>query len=182
MGMPWNPKKQNAQYAKAAVLVAMGRFAEGLILLPKEEPKTRDEWIAYHIRGMILLRTGNVSDAITLLERGLRENPFADQHQYFENALAVANLRLKRFEHALRFLGQAQTSLSDVIRIHAFGAARQLENARKAYQRVESACPAPLASLRDTLAARYGLKQGGVRCNWNWVFEEECRNLLYAAA
>lgn len=179
--MPWNPNKPGAQYAKAAVLVAMGRFAEGAQLLPGGEPRTREEWIAYHIRGMILLRTGKLDDAVALLERGLRDNPYADERRYFENALAVANLRLNRFPEALRFLGDDQTPLADVIRMHAFGAVRQTEDARKAYQRIEAMCPPPLILLRDALAALYSLRHGFATPTWSWVFEEECRNVLYAA-
>jgi tetratricopeptide (TPR) repeat protein len=180
--MAWNPKRQATQYAKAAVLAASGRFSEAELLLPTTEPRTRDEWLAYHIRAMILLRTNRLDEAMVLLEKGLRENPYADERAYFESALAVASLRRRRFKEAVRFLGKGDTPLAEVIRMHAFGALRQADDVKKAYKRIERACPPPLIPLRDELAARYGLQLGFASRGWNWVFEEECRNILYAAA
>lgn len=181
-GMPWNPRRQGTQYAKAAVLAAMGRFAEAEVLLPTAEPRTRSEWLAYHIRAMIMLRTDRLDEAVVLLEKGLRECPYADERPYFESALAVASLRRRRFREAVRFLGGGDTPLTDVIRMHAFGALGKPDDVKKAYKRVERACPPPLIPLRDELAARHGLQLGFASRDWNWVFEEECRNILYAAA
>jgi len=181
-GMAWNPKREGTQYAKAAVLAAMGRFAEAEALLPTTEPRTRTEWLAYHIRAMIMLRTNRLDEAVVLLERGLRESPYADERPYFESALAVASLRRRRLREAVRFLGKGDTPLTQVIRMHAFGALGQTDEVKKAYKRIERACPPPLIPLRDELAARYGLQLGFASRGWNWVFEEECRNILYAAA
>jgi tetratricopeptide (TPR) repeat protein len=182
MGMAWNPRRDGTQYAKAAVLAAMGQFAEAELLLPTTEPRTHDEWLAYHIRAMILLRNDRLDEAEVLLKKGLRESPYADRRAYFESALAVASLRRRRFREAVRFLGKGDTPLAEVIRMHAFGALKQPDEVKHAYKRIERACPPPLIPLRDELAARYGLQLGLASRDWDWVFEEECRNILYAAA
>ena len=71
-----NSYNLGARFSKAAILVVMGRFEEAEGLLPTEAPRTRDEWIAYHIRGMILLRSGNLDDAFEIFKTGLESNPF----------------------------------------------------------------------------------------------------------
>src|SRR5207302_5046644 len=59
-----NPYRANLKHAKAAILVVMHRFKEAETLLPSGAPETRDDWIGYHIRGMILLKTGKLRNAL----------------------------------------------------------------------------------------------------------------------
>ncbi|MBL7140087.1 MAG: tetratricopeptide repeat protein, partial [Planctomycetes bacterium] len=179
---PWNPKKQGAQVAKAAIFAAMGRWGDAERLLPKGEPRTRDDWIALHVRGMILLRSGRLSDSVALFEKALNEIPFANERKYFESALVVANLRLKRFGEAVRALGQDQSPLMNVLRIHAFGAAKRIEDARAAYDSSEGHGPPALVELRNALAVQFGLRSGARRRGWTWFFEQECRAILLTAA
>ncbi|MBE3040227.1 MAG: tetratricopeptide repeat protein [Chloroflexi bacterium] len=179
---PWNPKKQGAQVAKAAIFVVMGKWRDAEGLLPGGKPRTRDEWIAWHVRGMILLRSGRLSESVTLFKKALHEIPFADERKYFESALVVANLRLERFDEAVRSLGQDQSPLMNVLRIHAFGAAKRIIDARAAYDSSEGHCPPALVELRNALAEQFRLRPSAKRRRWTWFFEQECRAILLSAA
>jgi len=180
--MERNPNKEGLQYSKAAILAALGRYEEASRLLPSGEPRTHDEWVAYHIQGMILLKTNKLDLAIAHLQRGLRLNPFARGRRYFENALAVATVRRKRAHEAVNFLGKDQEPLTDVLRMHVFGELSRFEDAHEAYHRIKSVCPPKLVPLRDEVAARYRLQQAAPAYQPEWLFEEECRFVLLEAA
>ena len=160
----------------------MHRFKEAESLLPSGVPETRDDWIGYHIRGMILLKTGKLQNALDHFKIGLDTIPFADERKYFRNALAVAILRQGEFPKAAELLSDNDDAVADVLRIHAFGELRQFGAASKAYKRVERNCPIILIPLRDELAARYKLLVRPQKKNWNWIFSEECANVLLEAA
>jgi len=177
-----NPNKEGLRYSKAAILAALGRYEEASTLLPSAEPRTREEWVAYHIQSMILLKTNKLDLAIEQFERGLQLNPFARGRRYFENALAVATLRRKRSHEAVNFLGKDQEPLTDVLRMHVFGELSRFEDAHEAYHRIKSICPPKLVPLRDEVAARYRLRQAVPAYQPEWLFEEECRFVLLEAA
>jgi len=176
------PHNQSALYAKAAVFVAMGRYSDAEAVLPTTTPRTRDEWVAYHIRGMILLKTERVEKAVEHFERGLATIPFARERRYYENALAVAEMHQERFRDAENRLGRDQEPLTDVIRLHVLGALDYRDQAREAYGRLAANCPRSLQALRDELAAHYSLRPVPPRFDSKWVFEQECRCILLEAA
>jgi tetratricopeptide (TPR) repeat protein len=177
-----NPNGLRTRNAKAAVLAIMRRHDEALALLPEGEPQTREEWVANHIRGMIYLRRGKPDLATELFERGLRQIPFAKERRYFENALAVARLKMKRFEQAIECLSDGQEPLTKVLRMHALAGLQLLTAARETFQLLESSCPPRLVPLRNELAARYKLSLKQPRHNSRWVFDEECQGVLLQAA
>ena len=176
-----NPHDRRVQHSKAAILVVMQRYDEAEALLPSGPAKTVSDWVAYHIRGMIQLRKGNIGAAVNIFKNGLDGNPWYAQMKYFRNALAIANLRRNSFAEATSKFGDDEEPLTDVLRIHAFGAWGRRAEARQAYSRLETSCPAPLVSLRDELANRY-VTGSGAKHPDDWVFEEECKVILLRAA
>ena len=90
------PHDQYARTGKTVALVLLSRYDEALEFLAQTPPRTLDDWIACHIRGMIELKRGNVASAITIFERGIRESPWQVTWPYFRAALAVARLRRGR--------------------------------------------------------------------------------------
>jgi tetratricopeptide (TPR) repeat protein len=177
-----NPRKQSVRNAKAAILVILRRYEEALRLLPEGEPQTRDEWIAQHIRGMVFLKRGKHDLALRVFEKGLAKNPFAKERRYFETGLAVAKLRMNRFDQAIAHLGEDKEPLTNVLRIHAFGGLKQLDRARQAVESLERNCPPGLAPLRDELVARYKISSKPAKHDSRWVFDQECRYVLLEAA
>jgi tetratricopeptide (TPR) repeat protein len=180
--MTRNPSKQSIRNAKAAVLTVLCHYEEALKLLPVGDPHTREEWIAQHIRGMIFLRRGKLDLALKLFEVSVARIPFASERRYFENALAVAKLRMKKFDEAVKSLGQDREPLTNVLRMHAFGGMQRLGEARDILEKLESNCPRNLVRLKNELAARYKLSRNAPRHDVRWVFDEECRGVLLEAA
>lgn len=177
-----NPSNDRVRFTKAAILVTMGRYDEAEALLPHEKPQTIEEWIAYHVKGMIHLRKGSLEHAINIFQDGAQHNPWFAERQYFKSALAVASFTKNSFRESLHELGNDRTPLMDVLRIHAFGAIGEREHARQAFHRVESKCPGVLIPLRDELAKRYVYAASGMNNSDDWVIEEECRVILLRAA
>ncbi len=177
-----NPAKPSLRYAKAAILVAMREYAQAENLLPTRAPETREDWIAYHIRGMILLKKDMLIPAIKHLKIGLNSIPFADERKYFQNALAVATLRQRQYHEATQYLRGGPEAIADALRIHAFGELKKLDQASQAYRRLLEVCPPNLVPLRNELAATYKLVNKTARHDWRWIFEEECQNVLLEAA
>jgi tetratricopeptide (TPR) repeat protein len=176
------PYQQRYQYAKAAILAITGNYPEAEALLPINRPQTHSEWVAYHIRGMIFLRTGKIEEACAIFQDGLQSAPFAIDRKYFKTALAVANIQLQAFDTAAELLDEGQESVIDILRIHVFGALGLISDAAKAYQRLKTKCLDSLVSLRDELAARYQIRPAAPCYDLQWVFEQECRSVLLNAA
>jgi len=170
-----------ASTGKAAIFVILGRYEQALDLLPVGLPATRDDWIGFHIRGMIHLKKGDVSDAIQLFERGVRECPWHTQTYYFRTALGAARLRQEEYREAIEAIQHDETPVCEVLRIHAFGAIGDRPRAKTALQRVEAHQMPVVIELREELARRYSLREPGVpRHSEEWITDRECDLLLAA--
>jgi tetratricopeptide (TPR) repeat protein len=172
-----------ARHGKASVLVAKKLYDEALQLLPSNSPKTIDEWIAHHIRGMVLLRSGQTKEAAELFEEAVEQVPFYEQRRYFRNALAVLKLRKREYESALAEAQQGSSrAVSDVLILHALvGLERRPEAIRTHGQLSSRPLPPVVEQLSDELAAQLGLSSGSPRHDDQWLFEHECDALLLAA-
>lgn len=171
-----------AKTAKAAIHVALGEYGKAELLLPSNPPSTRDEWIAHHIRGMILLKTGRLEEAITHFTKGTIEIPYAYERRYYANALAIARLRRGEYAEAISVVDRQVGAVTNVIRLHAFAASGQVNAAKTAYTRVLENCPPKLIELRDELASKFGMRSAAPKHNDAWLFEKECEGALLLAA
>jgi tetratricopeptide (TPR) repeat protein len=86
--------------SRSNVLVALGRYTEALEQLPEENLTTLSDWIGYHIRGMALVKMGDVDTAVQVFERGVSDTPWVADRQVFRNALAVARIKRREFDQA----------------------------------------------------------------------------------
>jgi tetratricopeptide (TPR) repeat protein len=127
----------------AGVLSALGRFAEALARLPDSAalPVTRDEWIGFHIRAMVLLQMGKAKEAARILRRGISECPVPTSRAYFQTGLALTLIRQRAFAEAEATLEglEEETRLAApaaVLRFHAFGAAGNRDRASRAAERL----------------------------------------------
>ncbi|WP_316187708.1 MULTISPECIES: tetratricopeptide repeat protein [unclassified Bradyrhizobium] len=178
-----SPTFAAAKNGKAAILVVRGEYAAALSLLPSGEPSTRDDWIAWNIRGMALIRSGEIAQGIAHLEAGRIQTPFARERRYFERSLSVARMRRGEFAEAIDVLKDVGgMGLSNVLRLHAYAGQGQLVQANKTYQQLSDNCPTQLLDLKDAIAARFGIIGGGApHANDNWIFSRETEVLLQAA-
>lgn len=172
----------SARLGKASVLVVQKRYVDALRLLPTEDPRTVDEWIAHHIRGMILLRTDKIPEAIGLFEEGVRSVPFSAERHYFQNALAVARLKLGQYEEALQEIRVDARETGKVLMLHALAALRRKSEAMDMYNQLPTASSPPyVIDLRDEIAARFALRPTRPEHDQQWLFDKECEAMLLAA-
>lgn len=171
-----------ARNGKAAILVARNEFAKAEALLSDRPPASRDDWIGWHIRGMILFRRERFDEAIAHFEFGSNQTPFAREKRYFDGALSVARMRKGNFIEAVHALEGAGGGISNVLRFHAVAGAGNLDRARDHYQELAVRCPSQLIELRDAIAARYGFSGQIDHHNDNWIFQREFEALLQEAA
>ena len=143
----------------ACVLAALGRSREALELLSDKPPGSEQDWIGFHIRGMILLRSGKVDEAITIFERGTADSPGALHRDYYRNALALARLHLRDYAAAASVLEQIRSPLlrtqTTVLRIHSFGAQGQFARVAEAYKQLPQRTPPVIVDLLEELRRRY---------------------------
>lgn len=176
------PGNESARNGKAAVLVVKGLYDEAAMLLPLGDPSSRNEWIAWHIRGMILLRTNKIDEAVRFFEEATNRIPFAWERRLFSRALSIAKLRQGKFEPVIQALAGDGGELSNVLRFHAYAGAKRVGRAHVLYRKLVRSGPSPLSELRDAIAMRYDLAQGAVAQNDNWIFARESEALLQEAA
>ncbi|HXM50420.1 MAG TPA: tetratricopeptide repeat protein [Pyrinomonadaceae bacterium] len=165
-------------------LVALGRYDEAIEGLPGGNPAGLEDWIAFHIRGMVLMRMRRIEEAIQIFQRGVSENPFPSSAAYFQVALAVALIRQGKYRDANSLLADIDAPnlkpQVDILRLHASGEEKQFEEATVAFQELT---PKPWSisdELLDELHRRYILKAPPKKSN-EWVFDQEETSLLLVA-
>lgn len=174
-----NPFRVNLKYAKASILIALGNYdgAKDILSIVKKSPSTRDDWIAYNIKGNLLLKTGQIEEAIAIFETALRKSPFVKDHKYFRNSLAVAQMRKKNFLGAIKLLPGEAVPVENIVRLHAWGEIAKedktkISEAKIALDCLEADCPPYLIPLMVELEKRYfsDIRESSDE----WVFEQEC--------
>jgi tetratricopeptide (TPR) repeat protein len=173
------PRYATAKNGKAAILVVQRQYDAALKLLPNGAPSTRDDWIAWHVRGMALLRRGKIDEAVQHLEKGKDETPFVRERRYFERALSVARLHQGAFKKAFDALADSgASSLSNILRLHAYAGMGSLAQAKSLYTDLSGRCPPQLVELKDAIASSFGLTSVVAYHNDNWILDRELEVLL----
>jgi tetratricopeptide (TPR) repeat protein len=182
--MAAHPESVVAKTGRACVLAAMERWEEALELLPEKDVVTEQEWIGYHIRGMVLMGMGDLDGAIAIFEEGVRNNPRPADKDYFRTALAIARLGKHEDKLASGVLEEVSTprlqTVSAILKMHAFG--RQKDRARTAeiYETLPTKPGPVLAELVSELHWQYvAFKRP--RHNEEWLIEKEIQYFLLAA-
>jgi hypothetical protein len=93
---------------------------------------------------MIMLKKGNLTEAVSIFEKGAKEDPFPSSREYFRGALAIARLRQGEPKIASDLLTEkAVTPILEpaisIIRAHAFGESGLFEEAESAFSAYEDA-------------------------------------------
>jgi tetratricopeptide (TPR) repeat protein len=177
------PAYAAARNGKTAILVARNMFEAADRLLSDELPISRDDWVAWHIRGMMFVRQERFDRAIEHLEFGAQNTPFAREKRYFNRALSVAKIRKGRFAEAFEVLEGGGGGISNVLRFHALAGAGDRNGASSYFAELAAKCPSELIELKDAIAARFGFSdQISQHHNDNWIFDRESEALLQEAA
>jgi tetratricopeptide (TPR) repeat protein len=176
------PDFPTARFAKAAVLVLIGDLESAGALLPQTPPKTREDWIAFHIRGMILLRKKKFDEAIVHFSEGSAKIPFKRERRVFDGALCVARIQKGLFQAAATAVERVPGEIPRVLHFHAVTAAGQRARSKEVYKRLSIDCPPQLIELAREIAARFKLIDQPPAHNDNWIFDTETELLLQEAA
>jgi hypothetical protein len=156
-------------------------------LLPTDLPATQGEWVAFHIRSMIHLRSKDFAAASGMLEWGVSTTPWSIQRRYFETALASLRIQQKRFESALQLLEGAPPAVLrpvvEVLRLHVYGEMGRREDVVAAEKSLTLSVSPVVVELRSELLLRFSQGPSPVTRvhNDDWVLERECDSLLLAA-
>jgi tetratricopeptide (TPR) repeat protein len=182
--MAQHPENAVAKTGASCVLAALGLWDRALVLLPESGPVTEHDWIAYHVRGMIHLRQGEIDEAIRIFEYGVAHNPRLVSREYFRTALAVAHLRRREYRRAARVLDEVTSpmlqSAANILRLHAFGATGDCERTVEIYKQLPQNPQPILAELQEELHRRYVLF-ASPQHDEEWVLDKETDYILLAA-
>jgi len=173
-----------ARTGKAGVLVGLERWDEALSLLSEAPPVTRDDWIGFHVRGMIYLRTSRLREAIQIFERGVETCPRPADRDYFRAALALVRIQEKAYEKVEETLenviGPSLEAPVNVLRFHALGALGRTRRAAEAWERLRPVENLPgYREVGAELRSRY-LDKTGARQPDDWLIHAEMKLLLAA--
>lgn len=170
-----------AIFSKAAIYVILGQFNEADKLLPKSLPYTNAEWVAFHIRGMMHLKRNQFQEAINIFTKGVLQVPFYRERDYFQNALAVANIRMENFNEALQAVQRSSDAIAQVLQIHCYSELGMPDAATAVFAAMNDNVPPSVLLLRDELAATYKITDALPRHTSSWLAETEIEVLLQAA-
>jgi tetratricopeptide (TPR) repeat protein len=176
-----HPEDVVAKNGRNTVRLIMGRYDEALAELPTIDPRTRQEWIGFHIRGMIEFRRGELIQAESILTVGATECPFSDCRAYFESALAALRLRQGRLQDA-RELAERPTERRLVgpmttLLVHIKGRQQEFESARQSFEVLPEPPNAAVAEMFAELERRY-IKRQPAAFSEDWLFEREINYLM----
>ena len=176
------PDYEVATYGKAALLVILHRYEEASDLLPTRQPRTRHEWVAHHIRGMILLRQRRFEEAIDHFQFGISNNPFYRSQKYYENAMAAAQIAQEDFEAALAHARRGQNASAKILEFHSEAAVGNLKIARECYDQLITDPHPNVVILSIEIAAQFGITHGAAKKDTNWILDKETETILALAA
>jgi len=150
----------------ASVLLLVNRFEEARSFLPKTRPRSKQDWIDYHVIAMSYLKEGDTDEAIRRLTYGLNSVPWPAQESYFANALALAKIRKKEFAEVPKILPtnvpnidfvQRQTRL--VLVGHSQAALGKKDEAVRTLAELGRATNPRVINLREAISRRYRLDE-----------------------
>ncbi len=170
---------------KASVLVAMGEYSKALDILPKNPPASQGEWVAYHIKGMALMRKGELIEAENIFNWGFSECPWVSQREYFKTALASLRIRQGQYKEAVvlarQIVDPSIQPIANILIMHASGELGDMSLFNQSNKSImNTAVPDNIIELKDALVKRY-TQQAALTIPNDWLFNHECDSLLQAA-
>jgi tetratricopeptide (TPR) repeat protein len=179
-----HPEDVVARNGRATLLTAMGRWEDALESLPEQPSSAFNDWIGFHIRGMVHFRTNNFAEAIRIFEQGVADCPFGASRDYFRTALAVVRLRMRQFPDARQALDDMQSPVlkerANILQVHAFCGLNQFDEARALFEQIPAEQAPATQALRQALGRTVALRNPQLLDN-DRLIELEIQYLLLAA-
>jgi tetratricopeptide (TPR) repeat protein len=171
-----HPHDLVARNGRACVLASLGRYDEALASLPADNLVDVQDWIGFHMRGMILLRRGTVPEAIEVFEYGLKNDPWLAHTELFSSGLSLALIRSRNLEDAEKVLDGIKAPefrpSAAVLRLHVCGELNKREKAAGAYEELLTYPFSVASELRDELHLRYVLHRPPKHDD-QWIITQE---------
>ncbi len=178
-----HPQNRVGRNGCAKVLLKLGRFDEALALVAADHPVSHRDWVDQHLRGMILLRSGDVGGARAIFSVAATVQLPARHRAYYRSALALCDLRDHRPWAALTTLESVtDTKLQNavnVIRAHAFGGNGQKNDCATTLRILAPVKIREVREAADEIDARF--LKGIPRYEEAWLIDCEAWLLLRAA-
>lgn len=175
------PKYPRAKVSKAAVHIAIGDLANAMDLLPHGEPQTETDWVAYHLKGMIKLKSGDFEVAKDIFSNGMMACPFAKQRSYFSTALALVSVRQGDLQEACKVDGVEKNPIGLIVKSRVVLELGDFSEAEKLLDAVNDNEPAPVQLLLKNVRSQLMSKDTGARDPLG-EFCDSALNLLAMAA
>ena len=175
------PHNPIARTSCAVILMELQQYDAALAQIGPLHQVTRADWVACHVRGMILLRKGDLDKAAEVFADGTRNCPVPLSKRYFRNALAAVRLKQKDAAGALEAIAGESGDVADVIRMHAFGEEHRLAECTQTNITLRRYPRRQIAETRELLEAGYLSEDAATVRTPEWqarVFQNECRLLL----
>lgn len=174
------PGYKFASNAKASILVAQGEYGAAIKMLELSSPKTEDDWVTLHIRGMLALRCGAIDEAEELLSLGMG-CPFFRQRQAFETAYALLKLKQGDLAAADKSILSHKDNISVLLHVHILLKKGETDSARRRYNFVHASVPNPVHELMLRLKQELLSSAPMAPHAETWLFEREAEVILQAA-
>ncbi|MDA1160593.1 MAG: tetratricopeptide repeat protein, partial [Planctomycetota bacterium] len=149
------PQDEVCRCGLAVMLAEDSKFDEALELLPVESPKTHQELIGWHIRGMVYLQKKDTAAAVATFKIGLERSRKERDRTYYRNSLASAYLRTGQHREAVDLLEGASDELSDLFRAHALGELEDRDLVKQALDRLRGTTKPEVQELRNEFEEVY---------------------------
>ncbi len=183
--MAEHPEDVVAKNGYASISVLLGDYESALSSLSNAKPVTDQDWIGYHIRGMIQFSLGNLENAESIFNEGIRDYPKPRGKEFFHTALALVKIKQKEYESAAQLLDKVSSpdlqATSNMLRVHAFGALGHRERARQAFMKITQQHSGICLEFKEELRRRYLDEEEPVH-NEEWLNESAMTCYLRMAA
>ena len=174
------PPSVVARNGAASVCVLKGDDHAAMNWLGSPADSQPVNWVGLHVQAMILVRTGQLTQATALFRQGLEKGPFEDR-RLFKSGLAYAMLRSNQPQQAAAELENEPTLVARVLQIHIYSALNDGPKAFHSYTEANRLNRAPrVIELTAELGARARLEDRAPSHSDEWVFEREFELLLAA--
>ncbi len=140
--------------AMAAIRGAQKQYEVALDLLgemPVKAPSTRDDWVANHVYGMILLRKGDMDGAGRVFQSGVDSCTWSKERRYFVSGLAIVQIRRGNLSGAESLIRKPESAFEYILSFQVSSALGLRERSQEARDQLELNCPPVLVGLRDGL-------------------------------
>jgi len=148
------PNNAVVKHGLSNLLRKLKHFGEALALVPERESLVilQHKYDA-HLRGMILLDSGNMEDALDIFRQALSNRLSPHQLRLFRTAIAIAEFRRKKFSEALDILNSFEdtTQVVRTLKIHANAELGDAIRTREMYAQLCSENQPARKVVRNTL-------------------------------